>query len=87
MSILIWIVVGLIIGAVAKAIYPGYQGGGFLSTMILGLVGSFIGGTLATLISTGKLALTTTDFSIPGIIFAVVGALIAIFIWQKIGTR
>jgi uncharacterized membrane protein YeaQ/YmgE (transglycosylase-associated protein family) len=43
MGIISWIVLGLIAGAIAKLIYPGTQGGGFLSTMILGVVGAFMG--------------------------------------------
>ena len=39
-----WIVLGLIAGAIAKAIMPGKQGGGFLVTLILGVVGAILGG-------------------------------------------
>ena len=42
MNILAWVILGLLTGAIAKAIYPGYQGGGILSTMLLGIVGAFI---------------------------------------------
>jgi uncharacterized membrane protein YeaQ/YmgE (transglycosylase-associated protein family) len=84
MNIIAWIVLGLIAGAIAKLIYPGTQGGGFISTMILGVVGAFIGGTLHTLISTGKFDLTSPAFNLFGIIIAVVGALIAIFLWGLI---
>jgi uncharacterized membrane protein YeaQ/YmgE (transglycosylase-associated protein family) len=84
MNIIAWIVLGLIAGAIAKMIYPGTQGGGFISTMILGVVGAFIGGTLHTLISTGKFDLASPTFNFIGIIVAVVGALIAIFLWGLI---
>ena len=46
MNILAWIVLGLIAGALAKAIYPGRLGGSILGTMILGIIGAFVGGTL-----------------------------------------
>jgi uncharacterized membrane protein YeaQ/YmgE (transglycosylase-associated protein family) len=39
-----WIVLGLIAGAIAKAILPGTQGGGWLITLILGVVGALLGG-------------------------------------------
>jgi uncharacterized membrane protein YeaQ/YmgE (transglycosylase-associated protein family) len=81
MNIIAWIILGLIAGAIAKAIYPGSQGGGMLSTMILGIVGAFIGGTLFTLIRTGTLQFTTATLSIPGIIVAIIGAVIAIYLW------
>jgi uncharacterized membrane protein YeaQ/YmgE (transglycosylase-associated protein family) len=81
MNIIAWIILGLLAGAIAKAIYPGSQGGGMLSTMILGIVGAFIGGTLFTLIRTGTLQFTTATLSIPGIIVAIIGAVIAIYLW------
>ncbi|MBD2775486.1 GlsB/YeaQ/YmgE family stress response membrane protein [Iningainema tapete] len=87
MDLLAWLVLGLIAGAIAKAIYPGHQGGGFLSTMILGIIGAFIGGTLGVFFSTGRLALTGASLSIPGVALAVVGALIAIFIWYSFARR
>lgn len=86
-GLLIWLVIGIIVGAIAKAIYPGHQRGGWVSALILGIVGSFIGGTLATLITTGSLAITSSGFNILGIILAIIGALIAIFIWQQVSKR
>lgn len=44
MGILGWIVLGLIAGAIAKAILPGRQGGGWIITLILGVVGALLGG-------------------------------------------
>jgi uncharacterized membrane protein YeaQ/YmgE (transglycosylase-associated protein family) len=83
MNIIVWVVLGLLAGAIAKAVYPGYQGGGILSTMILGIVGAFIGGSLLTLLQTGTLQLTAAGagLSITGILIAVLGAIIAIYIW------
>jgi uncharacterized membrane protein YeaQ/YmgE (transglycosylase-associated protein family) len=87
MNILAWIVLGLVAGAIAKAIYPGSQGGGILGTMLLGIIGAFVGGTVATLLSTGQLAFTATTLSLPGILVAILGAIIAIFIWQSLTHR
>jgi len=84
MNIIAWVVLGLLAGAIAKAIYPGTQGGGILSTMILGIIGAFVGGSLFTLFSTGTLALTAPGLSIPGIFVAVLGAIVAIFLWGLI---
>ena len=44
MGIIAWIVLGLIAGAIAKAITPGEQGGGWFATLILGVVGAMLGG-------------------------------------------
>lgn len=81
MNIIAWLILGLLAGAIAKAIYPGQQGGGILATIILGIVGAFVGGSLYTLLSTGTLALTSTGLSIPGLVIAVLGAMVAIFLW------
>lgn len=81
MNIIAWIILGLIAGAIAKAIYPGNQGGGILSTMLLGIVGAFVGGSLFSFLQTGSLQLAASSLSIPGIFVAVLGAIIAIFLW------
>lgn len=84
MNIIAWVILGLLAGAIAKAIYPGTQGGGILSTIILGIVGAFVGGSLYSLFSTGALQFTATSLSIPGLLIAVLGAIIAIYLWGLI---
>jgi uncharacterized membrane protein YeaQ/YmgE (transglycosylase-associated protein family) len=84
MNILAWIVLGLIAGAIAKAIDPAARGSGVLGTILLGIIGAFVGGTLATLLTTGKLAISAATLSIPGVIVAVIGAVIAVFIWNRL---
>lgn len=71
MNLLAWIVLGLLAGAIAKAIYPGYQGGGILATMLLGIVGAVIGGTLV-IYANGTFAITTASFSLAGLFVAVI---------------
>lgn len=87
MNIIAWIVLGLLAGAIAKAIYPGRQGGGILSTMLLGIVGALIGGTLVNLLETGTLTFTAASLSFTGIIVAVLGAMIAIFLYYQFARR
>jgi uncharacterized membrane protein YeaQ/YmgE (transglycosylase-associated protein family) len=87
MDILAWIVLGLIAGAIAKAIYPGHQGGGILGTMLLGIIGAFVGGSLYNIITTGTLALGSAGLSIGGVILAVLGAIIALFIYYAATRR
>jgi len=88
MSIIAWVILGLIAGAIAKLIYPGHQGGGILATMLLGIVGAFVGGTLFSFLSGKGLALTATAGLNPGsILVAVIGAMVAIFIWGLITRR
>lgn len=87
MNIIAWIVLGLIAGAIAKAIYPGRQGGGILSTMVLGIIGAFIGGAVVSLLTTGTLSLAGASLSIPGIVVAVLGSIIAIFLYYQLSRR
>lgn len=87
MNILAWIVLGLIAGAIAKAIYPGHQGGGILGTLLLGIIGAFVGGSLYNLLTTGTIALTASGLSIGGIIVAIIGAIVALFIYYAATRR
>jgi uncharacterized membrane protein YeaQ/YmgE (transglycosylase-associated protein family) len=84
MNLIAWVVLGLLAGAIAKAIVPGTQGGGWLSTLILGVIGAFIGGSLLLFFQTGSLALTAPGLSIPGVFVAVLGAIIAIYLYGLI---
>ena len=86
MNIIAWLILGLIAGAIAKAIYPGNQGGGIFATIGLGILGSLVGGWLGhQLLGTG--AVGASALSIPSILFAVIGALILIFIWGLVTRR
>lgn len=85
LNLIAWALLGIIAGAIGKAIYPGTQGGGILATMVLGIVGAFIGGTLFTFLNTGTLALTAAaGLNLGSIVVAVIGSIIAIFIWGLI---
>jgi uncharacterized membrane protein YeaQ/YmgE (transglycosylase-associated protein family) len=86
-GIIAWIVLGLIAGAIAKAIYPGQQGGGFLATTGLGIVGALVGGYLGqTFVGTsGGAAFGVLTFQ--SVAFAVVGAIVVLFIWGLLTQR
>ncbi|MEA5583422.1 GlsB/YeaQ/YmgE family stress response membrane protein [Nodularia harveyana UHCC-0300] len=87
MNILAWIALGLIAGAIAKAIYPGHQGGGILATLLLGIVGAFVGGSLGIFFTTGTFSLAASTLSISGVILAIIGAIVAIFFWNLFTSR
>ncbi len=87
MNIIAWIVLGLIAGAIAKAVDPQARGGGIVSTILLGIIGAFVGGSLGMWFSTGHLGLAATSLSIPGVAVAVLGAIVAVFIWNLISSR
>ena len=81
-TIVTLIVVGAIAGFLARAIVPGRQHMGIGATILLGIVGSFVGGLLASLIFRQTLDLHPT-----GIIGSVIGAIIALVIYMKATSR
>lgn len=85
MGIIAWIVLGLIAGAIAKAILPGRQGGGWIATLILGIIGALLGGWIASAIF--GIDVNREFFSIGTWIFAIIGGVIVAAIWQFIQGR
>jgi uncharacterized membrane protein YeaQ/YmgE (transglycosylase-associated protein family) len=79
MGWLAWIVFGLIAGIVAKFILPGRDPGGFIVTILIGIVGALLGGWLATQFGLGAI----TGFDIRSFIIAVAGSLILLFIYRR----
>jgi len=78
MGIIGWIVLGLIAGAIAKAILPGTQGGGWLITLVLGVVGALVGGFIGSAIFNIGLE----DFwSLQTWIVAIVGSIVVLLIY------
>ncbi|MGC4042837.1 MAG: GlsB/YeaQ/YmgE family stress response membrane protein [Armatimonas sp.] len=73
MSIIAWIVVGLIAGIVAKAIMPGGQGepGGLFGTIGLGMIGALLGGFLSSTFLGGGVA---TGINVSSIVVSAIGA-------------
>uniref|UniRef100_A0ACD5GY80 GlsB/YeaQ/YmgE family stress response membrane protein n=1 Tax=Desertifilum tharense IPPAS B-1220 TaxID=1781255 RepID=A0ACD5GY80_9CYAN len=89
MDIIAWLVLGLIAGALAKLIYPGRQGGGLLGTIGLGILGALVGGWLGqTLLgSAGAVAASAGALSLSSIVFAVLGAILLIFLWNLLARQ
>ena len=83
MGFIAWIILGLVAGAIAKAILPGRQGGGWIATLVLGVVGALVGGFLA-----GLFGFSYEEFfSIESWLIAIVGAIIVLVIWGFITRR
>ena len=78
MTILAWIVLGLVAGAIAKALMPGRDPGGIIITMLIGIVGAFLGGLLGNMITGAGL----NGFSLWSIVLAVVGAMLLLWIYR-----
>jgi uncharacterized membrane protein YeaQ/YmgE (transglycosylase-associated protein family) len=84
-SIIGWIVLGLLAGVIAKSITPGAERAGIVVTTLLGIVGALLGGFLATALGLGDPI--DEFFDVSTWLAAIVGALIIIFVWNAIHTR
>jgi uncharacterized membrane protein YeaQ/YmgE (transglycosylase-associated protein family) len=84
MSFLGFLLLGLIAGAIAKAILPGKQGGGWVITLILGVVGALLGGWIG-----GAVFGVGYDgfFSIESWLIAIVGSIVVLLIYGLIVGR
>ncbi len=81
MSIIGWIVFGLIVGIVAKFLMPGRDPGGFVLTAILGIVGALVGGYL------GRLLGWYGEGDPVGFLMAVVGAILLLVLYRVVARR
>lgn len=83
MGIITWAILGLLAGAIAKAIYPGEQNTGLVGTMALGILGSLVGGWIGEQLQEflDIPSPAVGSFNLSGIVTAVLGAIAIIFIW------
>lgn len=80
MSILTWILLGLVAGAIAKYIHPGKDPGGWIMTIVIGIVGAVVGGFIANALGLAA----ASGFDLWSIIVAVFGAVICLFAYRKL---
>jgi len=83
MSILAWIVVGLIAGWLAKMISPGPERSGLLMTLIIGVIGAVVGGWLFNYFGRAG----TTGITLYSILVATVGAVVLLSVWKMVAGR
>lgn len=78
MGILTWLILGLVVGVLAKFIMPGKDPGGFLVTILIGIAGAFIGGFIGSVAGLGDV----TGFNLVSIGLATVGAMALLFVYR-----
>ena len=80
MGVLSWIIMGLIVGLLAKFIMPGKDPGGMIITILLGIAGAFVGGYIGSFFGLG----TITGFNLGSVLLAIGGALILLLLYRFI---
>jgi len=80
MGILLWIVMGLIVGLLARLVMPGTDKAGIIITILLGIAGAFVGGFIGSLLGIG----TFTGFNLVSILLAIGGAVLLLLLYRAI---
>ncbi len=80
MGILLWVLFGLIAGVIAKFIMPGRGPGGFVVTIILGILGAVVGGFISTQLGFGDIS----GFDVRSMAIAVGGAVLLLLIYGMV---
>ena len=80
MGILSWIIFGLIAGALAKFLMPGKDPGGFIVTVIIGIVGAVVGGFIGTQFGFGGVS----GFDFRSFLVAIAGAMLLLFAYRLV---
>lgn len=80
MGWIMWIVLGLVVGVLAKWIMPGKDPGGVIVTTLIGIAGAVVGGWFGTFIGFGKV----TGFDFRSLVIAVGGAILLLFVYRKV---
>jgi uncharacterized membrane protein YeaQ/YmgE (transglycosylase-associated protein family) len=80
MGIISWIVLGLVVGVIAKWLHPGDDPGGIFVTIGLGIGGAFVGGFLASALGLGSV----TGFNLGSLAIATGGAVLLLFGYRRL---
>lgn len=87
-SLLIWLVLGFLAGYIAKAILPGYDGGGVIMTTFLGVIGAVVGGFIGTFVGYPMISnFNNIGRSLPSFISSVIGAIVVLALFRLISRR
>lgn len=80
MGFIVWILLGLVVGVIAKFLMPGKDPGGIIVTILLGIAGAFVGGFVSSALGFGSV----TGFDIRSLIIAVLGAIALLAVYRLV---
>ena len=83
LSFIWWLIIGLIAGALARLIMPGRDPMGIIATILLGIVGSIVGG----LVSWAIWGTQDGRIHASGLILSILGAILVLWIWRMVRSR
>ena len=87
MGILSWIIFGLIAGVIAKLVMPGRDPGGCIVTMLIGIAGAFVGGSIYSLFTDRPWSMELMRFDLGSMALAIVGAVVILAIYRAVAGR
>jgi uncharacterized membrane protein YeaQ/YmgE (transglycosylase-associated protein family) len=82
-TIISWVVFGLIVGLIARFLVPGQQAMGWIATIVLGIIGSFVGGAISFLIW----GTPTGTVNPAGWIFSIIGGVICVLLYVRFAAK
>jgi len=82
MNVILFLIFGLVVGALARLIVPGREAGGWLVSLVLGVAGAFLGGFLGR-----ALGLYHADVTTGGFVMSLLGAIVLVGIYHAVAGR
>jgi uncharacterized membrane protein YeaQ/YmgE (transglycosylase-associated protein family) len=82
MSVILFLIFGLIVGALARLVVPGREPGGWLTSLVIGVAGAFLGGFLGRVFG-----LYTREVTTGGFVMSLIGAVILVAIYHAVARR
>ena len=83
-TVLIILLIGFIAGLIARALVPGKDAMGFFATVLLGIVGSFVGGAIWALF---KKDVNVWPLQAGGLLLSILGAIVALLIYNRVAGK
>ena len=82
MNLILFLIFGLVVGALARLIVPGKEPGGWLTSLVLGVAGAFLGGFVGR-----ALGMYTSEVTTGGFVMSLLGAILLVGIYQAVARR